>query len=106
MCVCAWLLLTDLTRSDVAYIECLETCWLQEHRHCAEVPDKCGECLSSYASDDNGVCQPVNRQRTSARLMLVLRLVNLLQASYRSGKTGKKLGNLSGHGKVRGKYFF
>ena len=28
-----------------------------------------------------------------------------IQGSYRSGKTGKKSGNLSRQGKVRGKYF-
>jgi len=29
-----------------------------------------------------------------------------IQGSYRSGKTGKKSGNLGGQGKVGGKYFF
>jgi len=57
------LLPTDLARSDVAYIECLETCWLREHRHCTKVPDKCGECLSSYVLDVNGICQPINERR-------------------------------------------
>jgi len=65
MCVCVRVLLVidPTVNSDIEYIECLETCRVRQHRHCVEVPDKCGECLSSFVTDVYGVCQPVRHQR-------------------------------------------
>ena len=61
--VCVLLLTDPPVSGDVQYIECLETCQLKQHRLCIEAPDKCGECLSSFITDTDGICQPVRRQR-------------------------------------------
>jgi len=53
----------SLATDPTLELECLETCQRRQHRHCVEAPDKCGECLSLFATDVDGVCQPQRHLR-------------------------------------------
>jgi hypothetical protein len=39
-------------------LECIETCQLEQHRHCQHPPLTCGDCLSSFIVDSSGTCRP------------------------------------------------